>query len=219
MIKALIFDIGGVLSYDVWEHLLLDADNGIASLCNLDLDEVQRVGRELWDIFAHRTVNDKHDWKELERSYWNIFIDRFRLPMSPDQCIELTDKFIRPVEGMNQVLSNLQSREIKLAICSNNTEFWFERQMDKLGLYSFFDPDNIILSSRIGVSKSSPRSEMFHAVVNALRVDKDCCVLVDDREEIVQQAVEFGITGIIFPSQARHGARYLKALLEKMQVL
>ena len=29
MIKAIIFDIGGVIAYDVWEHLLLDQEIGM----------------------------------------------------------------------------------------------------------------------------------------------------------------------------------------------
>ena len=43
MIKALVFDIGGVLAYDIWEYLL----PAIASQYNLDNSQVMKVGERL----------------------------------------------------------------------------------------------------------------------------------------------------------------------------
>jgi HAD superfamily hydrolase (TIGR01509 family) len=219
MIKAVIFDIGGVLAYDVWEHLLLDPKEGIAAVYGLNVEDARKVGRELWDTFAHRAAEGEDTWQQLEMAYWHIFIDRFELPISAEQCIALTDKFIRPVNGMKQLLTELRSKGIELAICSNNTEFWFRRQTDKLGLDEFFSDDKIILSSRIGVSKSSPNSEMFHAVVESLEIDEENCVLVDDRPKTITQAIDFGITAILFPSESERGARYLRGLFQKMGLL
>ena len=218
MIRAAIFDIGGVLAYDVWEYLLLDEENGIVSICNLNAEQVQKAGQDLWEKFAYRAAVGENGWKELEKEYWNLFIERFHLPMSANDFIQLTDKFIQPVEGMTQLLERLQSAGIDLAICSDNTEFWFKRQTDKLGLHRFFSPSKVILSSRIGVSKSSSRFEMFQAAISALRIEKDLCIFVDDREENIQQALQFGLAGIIFPSHSRCGTQYLKALLEKMGI-
>ena len=80
MIQALIFDIGGVLAYDVWEHLLLDKEKGVASVFNLNVDEVCKVGQDLWDQFAHRPADTENGWTRLEKDYWNLFIERFHLP-------------------------------------------------------------------------------------------------------------------------------------------
>jgi HAD superfamily hydrolase (TIGR01509 family) len=209
MIKAVIFDIGGVLAYDVWEYLLLDEKSGIVSICNLDMEQVQRVGQNLWEKFACRAAIGEDGWKELE----------FHLSMSVNDFIQLTGKFIRPVQGMAQLLDHLQSEGIDLAICSNGTEFWFKRQLDRLDLHRFFRATRVILSSRIGVLKSSPRFEMLQATVNALGIGKDFCIFVDDREENIQQALRFGLAGILFPSHSKCGAQYLEALLEKMGVL
>jgi HAD superfamily hydrolase (TIGR01509 family) len=218
MIRAVIFDIGGVLAHDVWEHLLLDEKDGIASICNLNVEQVQRVGQNLWKQFAHRAVVKKGGAKELEEEYWKLFIEEFHLSMSVDDFVQLTDKFIQPVYGMSQLLERLYSKGIDLAICSNNTEFWFKRQMDTLDLHRFFRPTRVILSNRIGVSKSSPRFEMFQATINALGMEKNLCVFVDDRKENIQQALRFGLVGILFPSHSKYGAQYLEALLEKMGV-
>lgn len=216
MIEAVIFDVGGVLAYDVWENLLVDSDVGVASTLGLDAVEARKVGQELWSQFAYRPTHSEDGWRKLEKEYWDLFIERFRLSQSADYFIRLTDRFIRPVEGMTLLLDCLRTNGIKLAICSDNTEFWFRRQMDTLGLEKFFKPDYTILSCRIGVSKSSPRFEMFEAVVAALNTDKKDCVLIDDRSKAILQGVEFGLAGIIFPSHSPQGGRYLRALLARM---
>ena len=35
MLKAVIFDVGGALLYDIWEHLFLDENHGLISLYGL----------------------------------------------------------------------------------------------------------------------------------------------------------------------------------------
>jgi HAD superfamily hydrolase (TIGR01509 family) len=219
VVEAVVFDIGGVLAHDVWEHLLLDKEKGIASICQLNVNQVRKVGKELWEEFVYRPAVEKDEWKELEKEYWNRFIEILHLSRSADDFIQLTDQFIRPVEGMTQLLEDIQSQGIDLAICSNNNEFWFKRQMDKLGLCRFFSPDRVILSSRVGVSKSSPHFEMFKAVGVALGIHKKHCMLVDDRAKNIEQALRYGMPGIIFPSHSKYGAQYLKALLERMRPL
>ena len=209
MITAAIFDIGGVLAHDVWEHMLLDKPDGIASRygldrCGPDGNLVERVGALLWEAFAYRPATQHNDWQALEIQYWRQFIGFIwgRQPpsdVSVDNFIQMTDDFINLVDaGMICLLERLQSRGIDLAICSNNNEFWFRRQMDKLSLHRFFSPSKVILSCRIGVSKSSPRFEMFHAVVDALRVAKSQCVFVDDRKDNVDRAKQFGIAAVRF---------------------
>lgn len=219
MIEAVIFDMGGVLAYDVWEHLLLNKEEGLVSIYDLDLTRVQKVGRELYDEFAHRKGQGEDGWKELEEEYWNRLTDRLHLSLAPSELIQLTDRFIRPVVGMIELLECLKARAVRLAICSNNTEFWFRRQADKLGLYRFFNAENIVLSSRIGVSKSSPNFEMFRAVVNRLGIDKRNCVFVDDRIGNIVQSIKFGLAGIIFPSHSEYGAEYLGLLLVQLGIL
>ncbi|MBU4332469.1 HAD-IA family hydrolase [Patescibacteria group bacterium] len=200
-VKAVIFDIGGVLAHNVWDHLLLD-DNGVMSrFPQLHKAELERIGKVLWDAFGY-VPEYPNTWQELEERYWKMFIRYFKgyLPETakPDDFIQMTDSFIRPILGMKSVLKKLQLKGIKLAICSNNNEFWFRRQMDQLGLWRFFDSDNVILSCRIGVSKSSPRFEMFHAALSALSLPGDNCIFVDDREGNIERARQCGMQGILF---------------------
>lgn len=202
MDRAIIFDIGGVLAADVWEHLLLD-DNGVRSTFpNLDKDELKRIGKVLWEAFAYTPETAAANWQELEKRYWKMFIGYFKeqLPknIDPEVFIQMTDAFIRPVTGMFSVLERIQLNGVNLAICSNNNEFWFRRQMNQYGLRRFFSPGKIVLSCRVGFSKSSPGYEMFHAVVDALGVIPAQCIFIDDKESNVERAQVCGMEGILF---------------------
>ena len=182
-IKGVIFDIGGVLAEDVWENLLPD----IASDYSLDKDLVDKVGSLLWESYAYSPETQGNDWRALEERYWKQFITFFFGKDTPSgvsvsSFIQRTDNFIRPVNGMDSILNGLQSKGVGLAICSNNNEFWFRKQMDKCRLHRFFNPSKIILSCRIGVSKSSSRFEMFQSSSHALGLPGAACIFVDDRD-------------------------------------
>lgn len=213
--KSIIFDIGGVLAYDVWENLLLDEEKGIAKKYNLDKATAKNIGEKLWEEFAYRSGN----FEELEREYWNRFISEVGISINIDDLINLTDKFIRTVDNMSSLLSKLKEKGINLAICSNNNEFWFKHQSDKINLSDYFESKKIILSCRIGSSKSSKNFELFKETVKALGAQKEECILVDDRVESIAKANEYGMTGILFPSHSKFGARYLKLLFERMKIL
>jgi len=216
MIKAIIFDIGGVLAFDVVENLLLDEKEGIASKYNLDIQKVSQAGAILWEQYAYQTSSD---WKQLEMEFWLQFNNIIGCTIPIEDILQLTDRFIKPVDGTMELLSTLVSQNITLAVCSDNTEFWFSRQAQKIGLYKYVPSRNIILSCRIGASKSSPRFEMFEEVTKAVGVDRTECVFIDDRTEPIIQATQYGLVSILFPAHSPYGARYTKSLLREMNLL
>ena len=213
-IKAIIFDIGGVLAQDIWEHLFFEP-NGIVALHKLNKQIVNEIGAKLWNEFAYR--NDD-EWQKLELKYWQRFVEESRLQLPVDYFVQLTDKFVMPITGMAKLVGDLKTRKLDLAICSNNTEFWFERQRKKLALDNYFETGKTILSSRIGTSKNSADFKMFKAVISALGAEKQECVFIDDSEENISRALEYGIKGILFPSHSEFGADYLYKLFEKMRI-
>ena len=206
MIKAVVFDIGGVLADDVWEHLLpcRKKAGGIRDKFQLDPDQVDKVGLLLWGAFAHTPEGQRTTWRELERRYWDLFI-RFFWGKSPPQgasieeFIDMTDDYIKLVDpGMPALLESLQSKGLKLGICSNNNEFWFRRQFGNLKLFPYFPPEGITLSCRVGFSKSSAGYEMFHAAADVMNLPHSSCIFVDDREDNVTRANACGMKGIHF---------------------
>jgi HAD superfamily hydrolase (TIGR01509 family) len=220
MIKAVVFDVGGVLAYDVWEHLLCDPPGSeptsVAAMLNLPRAKVWEVGKSLWkDYECQSTRSD-------ERKYWEKFKQQLsefpvlqHLPSS--FFIDMTDGFIREVQGMVSLLTELDTlqseKKIQLGICSNNNAFWFHRQMTNLGLHRFFKKRNRFLSFQAGC----PKPDLFGVVLKGLGIAGHECIFVDDRPSNVQAAVEqYGMAGILFPIEHRkEGAGYLRSLLRQ----
>ena len=227
MIEAVIFDVGGVLAYDVWEHLLLNDSNqenpGVGAVYGLPTDRLEQVGNELWMQYDRRKPAEEFTWEHYEQEYWERFIDAFKgkLPkdVTPSTFIQMTDTFICAVnwEGMIPIMKRLQAKGVNLAICSNNTEFWFTRQARKLDLKRFFPEDKIFLSCRVGYTKKN--REMFETVVKGIDVDGSKCIFVDDRVSNIQRAHQwFDMTGVLFPAENAWGVQYLDALLNQMGI-
>ncbi|HKU45947.1 MAG TPA: HAD-IA family hydrolase, partial [Burkholderiales bacterium] len=137
-----------------------------------------------------------------------------RLPVSVKSLIRLTDRYVIPVAGMRPILDELRRRRVPLVICSNNNEIWWPRQAKKLHLAKYFPDRNLILSSRIGAPKNSPRLEMFKAAVKAAGTPAASCFFIDDRAENVRRARQHGIDAVLF-----RGPRHFAAELRKRRLL
>jgi len=225
MIKGVIFDVGGVLAYDVWEHLLCDPPGdptSVSAKYGVPADQMEAIGDALWRAFDCRAGNPD----ELEKEYWDQFVERSRafpqLTSLPIQdFLSMTDDFIRPVDpvGTTGLFEWLTNKGVHLGICSNNNEFWFRRQAQRLNLYRFFPEKNVTLSCRHGFTKSDSR--LFHVAVAALGLHPVDCVFVDDRMGNVSRSIDCGMVGIFFPTEQfpakpQRGAQYLRRVLRDL---
>ena len=192
--RAVVLDVGGVLAHNMWEPMLDD----LAREYGLDRDEMQASGLLLWETFAYVPETPANTWRDMERRYWQIFLRMFKVPLSVDQLIARTDDYVIPMPGMRPLLEQLRARGVPLLICSNNNEIWWPRQATALALSEFFAPQKVILSSRVGAPKESPRLEMFRAVVAAAGVPASDCFYTDDRQPIVDHALAFGLDATLF---------------------
>jgi FMN phosphatase YigB (HAD superfamily) len=225
MIRGVIFDVGGVLAYDVWEHLLCDPSGdplSVSAKYQIPASQLEKIGATLWSKFDRV----KGDPTTLENGYWQQFLSLAQgypaLSSVPvGDLVTLSEVFIRPVnkEDTTQLLEWLVTKGVHLGICSNNNEFWFLRQMQQLGLYRFFSPKRIILSCHYGITKSDYR--LFHIAADALGLHPTECVFVDDRMGNVSRSIDCGMTGVLFPTEqfpakAQRGAQYLRRLLAEI---
>ena len=210
MRAAVIFDVGGVLAADIWEPMFDD----LAARHRRNRAKLQAVGRLLWETFAYVPETPANTWRDMERRYWQLFLLISRIPTTVDKLIARSDRYVVPVEGMRPILEALRARGTRLVICSNNNEIWWPRQAKKLRLAKYFAGKRLILSSRIGAPKNSPRLEMFKAAVAAAGVPAAACFFVDDRMENIRRARTFGIDAMLF-----RGAEDFAAELRKRGLL
>jgi HAD superfamily hydrolase (TIGR01509 family) len=192
--QAVVFDVGGVLAHNMWEPMFDD----LAAAHAIDPAELRAVGSLLWETFAYVPETQANTWRDMERRYWELFLRMCKVPLTVEALIALTDRYVVPMPGMRAIVERLHARGTRLVICSNNNEIWWPRQAQALELDRFFAPQAIILSSRIGAPKESPRLEMFRAAVAAAGVPAASCFFTDDRQPIVERARAFGLDAMLF---------------------
>jgi len=202
-IRGVIFDHNGVFVPDVWEHCFFDEGNSLMKHFSLPKDKLKATGELLVREFYQTPTDEKTSWQDIERRYWNRFLEEFsgQIPSSVavDELIEFSKFFIKGIhpKSMRTLLQELKDERIKLAICSNNTEFWFARQMEAVDLSPYIPPENFILSSRVGVRKSDKSGKLFHESLRVLGEPASQVVYVDDRASNFKNAEYVGITNTI----------------------
>jgi len=187
-VKAIVFDIGGVL--------------------------VDESGVEAREYIAKRhgfSVEDFWDYakKNLDRSYRGELdaVDFFGGLISElgiegvsaeelvGEWLEIREKTTRMDEVVKETLDNLKGRYL-LGVLSNSTEL-NERVSVRKDCYGDFDLK--ILSFEVGFRK--PEREIFEVLIERLRekgVEAEETVFVDDREENLLSARELGIGTLLF---------------------
>lgn len=206
MIKAVIFDLGGVLIRDPWEWMLLRSERNIADMFRLSREDVARIGVELCGKY------ECSRWEGSligqERAWWTDFLAA--LPEHPEELtveylIRETDMYIQPIEPerIRMTLDRLAGKGIPLGICSNNVDFWFAKLWQRLELEKYFPEQSIVLSQVIGATKRSPGHEMFHAVRRSAGCEFRELLFIDDRLENLEAAAACGIRGIRASDQSR----------------
>ncbi|KYK28100.1 hypothetical protein AYK20_01690 [Thermoplasmatales archaeon SG8-52-1] len=182
MIKAIIFDWGGVL--------IESPSKGIISYCanylKVDVKEFDRVYQKYKQDFQMGKISENEFWNRVSldlgiqkppiHSLWkDAFIASY---------IEKKDIF--------NIVSNLRKNGYKIGILSNTempaTRFFYEQN------YNLFD--NIVFSCNVGVKK--PDSQIYKIILKKLHIQPKEAVIIDDREENIVGANNVGMNAILF---------------------
>ena len=178
MIKAVLFDFGGVVVSEGWE-----------SWQKKYIDFSQASKKEIQKMDVKIDVEDI----TLEEYY------QFLSNISGEKP-ELIEKEIIQEYMLNnqtyQLIMLLRKKGIKTGIISNFPKQWFYKLFEKFQLKSVFD--TVIVSSDIRVVK--PDSKIFQEALTRLKLEANEVVFTDDRTEMAAAASKLGLHGIVFIS-------------------
>lgn len=169
MIKAVLFDLGGVLAINKKDHL------GPRGSLQISSDTWHKAGLGLVDdevAFAEMAKNHRVDAQTIKE--W-LFSKR------------------EPNNEVLEILSNLKP-ELKKAIISNSLKSIFNNFMDKFNLKDKFDI--LVISAEEQVKK--PNKEIFLRACQRLGVNPSECLFIDNDQEHIEVAEKLGMTGILF---------------------
>ncbi len=182
MIRAVIFDFGGVLMRTqdasgrrAWESRLGLPQGGLDRLVH---------GSDLWMQAQRGALSPEAYWAALGE----------QLGIDGEQIDQLRHDYFKGDvldEALVALIDRLRARGLRLGLLSNDSVA-LAQKLEQLDLYRHFDA--VVISAQIGALK--PESEAFRAIAQALEVSPPECVFIDDNTANVDGAKGVGMHGI-----------------------
>jgi putative hydrolase of the HAD superfamily len=183
MIRAVLFDFGGVLATEGFHEGLF----AVARSQGLDPVEFFQIAREA--VYESGYVTGQGG----ESDFWDLV--RLRSGIrggDAELSAECVDRFkLRP--GMLELVRSLRALGITTAILSDQTD-WLERLDVREPFYREFD--RVFNSYRLGKGKRD--ASLFDDAVRVLGVAPAAAVFIDDDPGNVSRAVERGLHALLF---------------------
>ena len=189
-IKAIIFDIGGVVQGERWE---------------LVTNRVSKFKSDLtMDQFRNAFYFEKEKYfglyetsKMSSTEFWTMVATR--LGISAEHINEISDAFMylhSPVDDVMKDIIRILSEKYKLFTLSNSCPELERAILKNKGVYRYFD--RMYFSHRICHKK--PSIESYQYVLNDNGLKGEECIFIDDVARNILAAEELGIMGVFFVS-------------------
>jgi len=183
MIKAVIFDYGGVAIYVNEEATLVD----MANTYGVDITTF----RKHFEPIAARMEKGMIS----ERTLWRLLSNSLNKPLPKNRFILFNRQFIKNLVFYPEIFAlvkKLKQRRYKTAVlsnsCSANT-----RLIEERGGYDVFDEQ--IISFRVHLSKPDPK--IFKLAAKKLGVSLSECLFIDDEEKNLIPAKRLGMKTLL----------------------
>jgi putative hydrolase of the HAD superfamily len=197
MIKAIIFDLGGVLMTDV---PLKEIAEDLSKRFTLPAEEIWAYlyPSEPWELLTLGKIT--------EDEYWDDFLKASKISEKLEAGSEKLKKELKkkvrsslfPLGDSTRIV-NLLKNHYKLGILSNHSKEWSEYMRQKFDLFKSFDP--LIFSCDVGFRKPDP--QIYEIALEKLKCDPEECIFIDDKKRNTDAGEKLGIKGIVFEESTK----------------
>ena len=199
MIKAGIFDVGGVLHERVSKYIYKD------------IKRTLKISNKVFHKNWHLVEDKLGKGLVTEEEFWQLFLKKTKSKESlPTKSLFLRE-FIKNYnrnEDVFDIVKKLKQNGYKVAVLSNTVKPHADYQ-NKIGIYQMFDP--VILSHEVGIKKPDP--EIYKYVLKILKLKAEEVFFTDDDIKNVEAGAELGMHAILFEN-----AKQLEDDLIKLEV-
>ncbi len=172
-IKAVIFDMDGVISDTQKLHALIEEKLLKKYGIELDSDEITE---------KYAGLPDKEFFEKIFKDY-KISVDVEKVINEKwNEMMDIAKNNISPIQGAIELINQLKENGFKLAVASSSPHSFIELVLSELKLKEKFD----VIVSTEDVKFGKPNPEIFLLAAKKLRKDPSECVVIED-----------GINGII----------------------
>ena len=214
MIKAIIFDLGGVLMTDVpLKQIAKDLAKKFPlskadSLRSLQADSLRSLQEEI-----HAHLYPSEHWNLLtlgkitEDEYWDNFLQASKINVDKKYLKEKVRSSLYPLGHSTRIINLLknysfdyaQDLRYKLGVLSNHAKEWSEFMKQKFDLFKSFD--QLIFSCDVGIRKPDPK--IYEIALEQLKCDARECIFIDDKKRNTDAAEKLGIKGVVFEKYSK----------------
>lgn len=203
MIKAFIFDFGGVL--------VRTEDNSLRHAWD------ERLGLPVGSV--ERAVHNSDIWIQAQlgritpKAYWNGVAEL--LYMRKDDIDDLRRDYFsgdRLNYKLVALIRDLRDKGYPVALLSNDS-VQLEGRLRELGIYDLFD--HVLISAQIGMMKPDPTA--YRVALQTLKAAPNEVILVDDSLANVRGAQPLGLHAILFRPELDVRAEIMKCLEDNQE--
>lgn len=203
MIKAVLFDFGGV----IYQHPKEVIPEVLAKIYHRPVETAIKIySKYKKDYFVGKLKTNK---------LIQFLNDDFQSNKPIDEVKDLWLKHYGELAKANQEILNLINsikRHAKVYLFSNTTEM-SNLHNSKIGLYDYFD--GLFLSYQLGLKK--PNKEFYEKVISDLKLKPDEILFVDDDQGNLVPAKELGMRTILFDVLKDNPAALSKKILSMFE--
>ncbi|MBU1129164.1 MAG: HAD family phosphatase [Nanoarchaeota archaeon] len=181
MIKAIIFDIGGVVYVGKQRAQIYMQEK-----LGLSREIWEKAARQIWKNLSIGIIYEKNGLLEMAK---NLEIDKNKLKKLWIKAFKV--RFILNKDLLN-IIKRLR-KNYKTAILSNQWSIPYNLQLTK-EIKSYFDI--LVFSHEVGFMK--PSVEIYNITLKKLQLKSNECIFIDDLEENLFPAKKIGIKTILF---------------------
>lgn len=186
MIKAIIFDYGGVLTLGKFEDIYCK----LAELLKIDTDEFLNFrDKSLRGMFLGRITTEK--FCEMVKKEFKLDCDV--IEYYKEAYSEIINKNIN--DDILKLIKKLKDN-YKIVLLSNILKLHADINK-KNGLFSDFD--ELILSCEVGFVKPDPR--IYNLTLKKINLNPEECIFIDDSKDNIKAAYEIGIKTVLYKNK------------------
>lgn len=190
MIKDVIFDYGNVLIDWNPAYLFLPHFNGDEKKCRFFIDHV--CNRE-WFTRMDRGENMDKCIAELQATY----------PEYADAVAMFRDRWFDmcngEIPGMLELIQELKTKGVGVYGLTNWPAETFAEARHRFKTIGSID--NYVVSSAVKLAKPDPA--IYQLLLSKYNLKASECIFIDDRKDNVDAAIALGMSGIVYPGNAK----------------
>ena len=183
MIKAVLFDLGGVFFED-----------GTVKFLKLLSEKTKRTYDSLYPLFRQGKSLEYRENKITGKDFFDWVSQQLNSVLSPDEINNLWVSQYTEISGIRGIVLWLKELNLRVGILSDNVPERVKYLQDKYQFLDLFDP--VIFSYDVNLTKTDLK--IFKFASNKLKLNPDEVLFIDDRQIVLDVASQVGMKTILF---------------------